>query len=234
MTHKKIIALVAYPGCTALDLIGPAQVLAGFAEASPDYEAVVVARTLDPLPTDAVLGLRASHTFAEVPNPDVVVVPGGGTPTIQALTDTVLLEYLRQAGSSAQLMTSVCTGSLLLGAAGLLNGRRATTHWSAMDLLPEFGATPVSERWVEDGPILTAAGVSAGIDAALHLVAKLGGETAAKAIQFLIEYDPQPPFGPPDWDQAPRERAARSLAAMIDTGLADAPDLAKRLSSRLS
>lgn len=137
-----------------------------------------------------------------------------------------LLNYLR---GPAELRVSVCTGSLLLGAAGLLEGRRATTHWTFRDLLPRFGALPVAERWVEDGPVLTAAGVSAGIDMALHLAERLAGTDAAKAIQLGIEYYPKPPHGPIDWAAADTETWKRCADDALHKPLSDHPALLARL-----
>ncbi|WP_343953921.1 DJ-1/PfpI family protein [Nonomuraea longicatena] len=229
MGTEKTIAFVLYPGCTILDLVGPLQVLSTLAAMRPEFRVIVVAERLEPYETDTPLQVRAGHTFADVPSPDVVVVPGGGAPTLRAMTDETLLAYLR---GGARLTTSVCTGSLILGAAGLLDGRRATTHWSMLDALPEFGATPVRERWVADGPVLTAAGVSAGIDMALHLTEELGGIDLARAVQFAIEYDPEPPHGKLNWTEAPRPLYLAVVGQWLRDGLGDHP-LAERLATRL-
>ncbi|PZG35431.1 thiamine biosynthesis protein ThiJ [Spongiactinospora gelatinilytica] len=232
MATEKTIAFVLYPGCTILDVAGPLQVLSALSALRPDYRTVVVAERLEVLDTDTPLQVRASHTFADVPAPDVVVVPGGGGPTLRALTDETLLSYLRGAAPEARPAASVCTGALILGAAGLLAGRRATTHWAMLDALPEFGATPVRERWVADGPVLTAAGVAAGIDMALHLTQELAGEEVARSVQFFIEYDPAPPLGGLDWDRAPKALAATAGEMWVRDGLGDHP-LADRLAARL-
>jgi transcriptional regulator GlxA family with amidase domain len=216
---KKTIAFVLYPGLTVLDLVGPLQVLSALA----GYQAVVVAERIEPLGTDTALTLTASHTFAEVPEPFAVVVPGGGTPTFRALSDETLLGYLRHAAEGAEWMTSVCTGALLLGAAGLLEGKRANTHWMFREMLRAFGAEPVTDRWVEDGRVITAAGVSAGIDMALHLAGRLAGDETARAIQFGVEYDPAPPLGPLDWASAPRQISA--LESVLTDGVTDNPEL---------
>lgn len=229
MATEKTIAFVLYPGCTILDLVGPLQVLSTLAALTPQFRVVVVAERLETCETDTPLRVRASHAFADVPSPDVIVVPGGGGPTLSAMTNETLLAYLR---SGAQLVTSVCTGSLILGAAGLLDGRRATTHWSMLDALPEFGATPVRERWVVDGPVLTAAGVSAGIDMALHLTEELSGIDVARTVQFAIEYDPEPPHGKLDWAAAPRTLFSAAGEQWLRDGLGDHP-LAERLATRL-
>ncbi|MFF5990380.1 DJ-1/PfpI family protein [Prauserella flavalba] len=199
--EKKTIAFVLYPGLTPLDLVGPLQVLSVL----PGYEVVVVGQTREPVATDTPVRLAASHTFAEVPDPAVVLVPGGMAPTIKAMTDETLLSYLRRAAANADVVGSVCTGSLILGAAGLLEGREATTHWAFLEQLAALDAKPVRRRWVQDGRVFTAAGVSAGIDLALHLVRTLAGEDVARQVQFGIEYDPEPPFGPLDWAAAPHE-----------------------------
>jgi transcriptional regulator GlxA family with amidase domain len=233
LRSMKTFAFVLYPGLTPLDLVGPLQVLAGFAGATDTYRVVTVAETLDPLPTDSPLGLSATHRFDDVPEPFAVVVPGGEAPTLRALRDRKLLDYLREAAATAEYVTSVCTGALVLGAAGLLDGRRATTHWMFRNALAAFGASPVDARWVEDGPVITAAGVAAGIDMALHLVGKLGGEQAERLVQFAVEYDPQPPLGPLDWTEAPRALMTPRALRTIADGLADAPDLAARLRALL-
>lgn len=199
---KRTIAFALYPGLTPLDLVGPLQVLGGLAFFDPGYEIVVAGASKDPVESDTPLRLAPSHTFEEVAQPYAVVLPGGMEGTFAAMGDQRLLAWVK--GSGAELFGSVCTGSLILGAAGLLEGRRATTHWTALHVLPRFGATPVTERIVEDGPVITAAGVSAGIDWALHLVGRLAGEERARQVQLMIEYDPQPPFGPIDWSQVDR------------------------------
>jgi transcriptional regulator GlxA family with amidase domain len=225
---KKTIAFVLYPGLTVLDLVGPLQVLSALAGAGLGYETVVVAERIEPLETDTPLSVTASHTFAEVSQPYAVVVPGGGTPTFRALTDETLLGYLRQAAKGAVWMTAVCTGALLLGAAGLLEGKRANTHWMFRGLLRGFGAEPVADRWVEDGQVITSAGVAAGIDMALYLVGRMAGDDVARAVQFGIEYDPEPPLGPLDWEVAPRRVA--TLERALQDGIRDSPELLARLS----
>ncbi|GHF18654.1 thiazole biosynthesis protein ThiJ [Amycolatopsis deserti] len=229
----KTIAFVLYPGLTPLDLIGPLQVLASLRNADPSFEATVVAETLDPAASDTPLSLVAERTFDDVPAPYALVVPGGQAGTLRALTNERLLDYVRSAAAQAEVTASVCTGSLILGAAGLLKGREATTHWSFLEALREFDATPVKRRWVDEGAVLTAAGVSAGIDMALHLVARFTSEEVAKAVQFGIEYDPEPPFGGLDWAAAPRQMFAGAAAAWIKEALSGAPDLAARLAARV-
>jgi transcriptional regulator GlxA family with amidase domain len=183
-------AILIYPDLTALDAVGPYDVLSRI----PDNEVVFLAKERGEHRTDqGSLGLIADATLEEVPAPDVVVVPGGfGTRPL--MRDGAHLDWIRQVHTTSTWTTSVCTGSLLLGAAGLLDGVDATTHWASYDALAETGAIPTEQRVVERGKIMTAAGVSAGIDMALHLTAQLGGDDLAKAIQLSIEYDPQPPF----------------------------------------
>jgi len=185
------IAVVLYPGFTALDFIGPYDVLRNL----PGSEVRFVWHEPGPVTADSgVLVVGATHSLDETPSPDVIVVPGGMS-TFEHAQDQNLLDWIRKAHENSVWTTSVCSGSLILAAAGLLRGRRATSHWMVVPMLRTFGATPVSDaRIVREGRIVTAAGVSAGIDLGLWLAAELGGEAQAKAIQLAIEYDPQPPF----------------------------------------
>jgi transcriptional regulator GlxA family with amidase domain len=228
----KTIALVLYRGITPLDLVGPLQVLAQLPLFDEEYETVVVAERLEPYPTDTALSVQAGRTFAEVPAPYAVIVPGGMEPTLRAMADEPLLGYLRRAARTAELVGSVCTGSLILAAAGLLEGRRATSHWMYLDRLARWGATPVSERWVEDGPVLTAAGVSAGIDMALALAGRLAGPEAARLIQLYIEYDQQPPFGGLDWSAVDIASYAAFVDGQCRSALAGHPELLERMVGR--
>jgi transcriptional regulator GlxA family with amidase domain len=228
-TEQKTIAFVVYPGLTPLDLVGPLQVLSALAQLDPAFRTVVVGAVKDTVGTDTPLRVAPSHTFDEVPSPFAVLVPGGTVPTLRAMADEQLLAWLRTAAEHAELVTSVCTGSLILGAAGLLAGRRATTHWMLRDLLTGLGATPVARRWVEDGPVITAAGVSAGIDLALHLVERLAGRQVATNIQFAIEYDPEPPQGSLDWDNPPYGDLKPLREHTLREGLADHPALLEKL-----
>ena len=188
----KQIAIVLFPRVTALDAVGPYEVL----QRLPGFEVVFVGAQPGQVRTDnGRLGLVADASFEQVPRPDVLIVPGG--PGARDLTgEQAVLSWVRQAHESTTWTTSVCTGSLVLGAAGLLRGLSATTQWSADDALAATGATPVAERVVEHAEqrIITAAGVSAGVDMGLRLAALLVDDIAAKAMQLLIEYDPQPPF----------------------------------------
>jgi transcriptional regulator GlxA family with amidase domain len=193
------IAILIYDRFTALDAVGPYEVLSRI----PDCITTFVAQDAGPKRTDTgMLALSADACIADMPAPDILLVPGG--PGQSALMeDGPLHEWLRQAHATSTWTTSVCTGSLILAAAGLLEGKRATTHWAAMEELGSLGVEAVSERVVFDGKIVTAAGVSAGIDMALALVARIAGEELAQAIQLGMEYDPQPPFQAGSPEQAP-------------------------------
>ena len=184
------IAILIFDGLTALDAIGPYEVLSRL----PGAELRFVAKQAGPVRTDTgALGVQADLALEELDAPEVVVVPGGpGSRPL--MSDPEVLEWLRAAHGGSTWTTSVCTGALVLGAAGILDGKRATTHWAFVDRLPEFGAEPLAARVVEDGKVITAAGVSAGIDMALTLASRLAGDQVAQAIQLGIEYDPDPPF----------------------------------------
>ena len=185
------IAIGFYPEFTALDAIGPYQVLSNV----PGLEVVVCAERTGPLSDDnGLLTFDVAHSFDDVTKPDIVLIPGGIIARRMARDGHAIVDWVRRIDATTTHTTSVCTGSLILGAAGLLAGRRAATHWMAYDALAGYGATPTEERVVRDGKYLTGAGVSAGIDLALTLVAELSGPEVAQAIQLSIEYDPQPPF----------------------------------------
>jgi len=182
--------ILVFDGITALDAIGPYEVL----RSVPGWEVQFAAKSRGEVRTDSgALGLSADHALAEVGEPEIVLVPGGVGNRV-LLEDEEVLGWLRQVDARTKWTTSVCTGSLVLGAAGLLEGKRATGHWLFLEPLREFGADPVGGRFVEDGKVITAAGVSAGIDMALHLVGREVGPEVAEAVQLGIEYDPQPPF----------------------------------------
>ena len=185
------IAIALYPDLTVLDVIGPYQVLT----LVPDAQVVLCAAERGRLTDDnGLVHFDIEHTFADVPTPDVLVVGGGfGTRRLMR-PDSDIVEWIRAAHETTTWTTSVCTGSLLLGAAGLLDGKPATTHWNFVRHLESFGAAYSTDRVVTSGKIITAAGVSAGIDMALTLVAHLQGDDIARAVQLGIEYDPQPPF----------------------------------------
>ncbi|MEV1019625.1 DJ-1/PfpI family protein [Streptomyces sp. NPDC050264] len=175
---------------TALDAVGPYETLGRL----PDAELVFVAEETGPVRSDTgALALTADKTLAEVAHPDIIVVPGGPGQTAQ-MENEALLAWLRAADATSTWTTSVCTGSLLLAAAGLLRGRRATSHWLALDFLKQFGARPTGERVVIEDKYVTAAGVSSGIDMGLTLLGKIAGDEHAQAVQLLTEYDPQPPY----------------------------------------
>ncbi|CAM3050414.1 thiamine biosynthesis protein ThiJ [Mycobacterium intermedium] len=202
------VAIPLFPRFTALDAIGPYEVL----QRIPSVEVVFVGHQRGELRTEnGMLGVTCDATFAEVPAPEVVVVPGGiGTRVL--LDDEVLLGWLRSVHPNTRFTTSVCTGALLLAAAGLLDGLTATTHWGSADRLNELGARYVAHRVVEHLPqrIITAAGVSSGIDMALRLVELLVDRESAQAAQLLIEYDPQPPF-----DSGALEKADEATKARV-------------------
>ena len=184
------IGIALFPQVTALDAIGPYEVL----QRLPGAEVCFVGHRKGEVRTDnGFLGLTVDYTFDEVPNPEIVLLPGGvGTRAL--VDDATILGWIRTAHETSQFTTSVCTGSLLLGAAGVLDGLSATTHFAARQLLSKYGATPSDQRIVEEGKVITAAGVSSGIDMALVLAERVADATTAQALQLGIEYDPQPPF----------------------------------------
>jgi transcriptional regulator GlxA family with amidase domain len=192
MTDRVQVAIPIFPRLTVLDAIGPYEVL----QRIPEVDVIFVGSDKGEVRSEnGMLGLLADATFEDVPHPQVIVFPGGvGTRPLQ--NEARVLDWVRQAHASSVFTTSVCTGSLVLGAAGLLRGLTATTHWSCYDLLAAHGAIPTADRVVEhlDKRIITAAGVSSGIDMALRLTELLVDKTAAQAAQLMIEYDPQPPF----------------------------------------
>lgn len=223
--NRKQIAFVLYPGLTPLDLIGPLQTLAPLPRFDTSFEVVVVAEHDDAVTTDAVVRLAPSHTFDEVVAPFAVVVPGGGAPTLEACGNARLIDFVATAARTAAVVMSVCTGALVLASAGLLDGRPAATHWAYADILESLGATYVRQRWVEDGKFLTTAGVSAGIDGGLHLVCRLVGIDAASLVQRGLEYEPDPPFGPIDWDPAVVDPLRSLWRGPLDDVLAAQPYL---------
>lgn len=223
------IAFLLYPGLTPLDMIGPLQVLGGLGTVAHEWETVVVGERMDPVDSDVGVRLSPQATFEEVPGPDVLLVPGGGAPTIRAMGSESIRDYILGAAEGARVVGSVCTGALILAAAGLLEGRRATTHWAYHMLLERLGATYVPERWVEDGRFMTSAGVSAGIDMALELAARLTDESRARLVQLGIEYDPHPPHGPIEWGQVDRHLLQPVVEQHVRSELADRPELHQRL-----
>jgi len=204
------IAYVLYPDFTALDLVGPYEVISRW----PEAEVHFVARTLDPVRCDAGLTVIPTDTPASMPQPDLIVVPGSGNP-VPVLSDQVLIEWLRGAAPGCQWTASVCTGAGLYAAAGLLEGKKTTTHWGFRDNLRAMGVEVVGDRVVWQGNHVSGAGVSAGIDMALSLTDRVHGRKLAESLQLLIEYDPQPPFasGAPDKADASTLRLAFRLLA---------------------
>ena len=183
------IGFLLFPNLTQLDFTGPLQVL----HRLPGSQCHIVAASLDPVPSDCGLSLVPTVTFETCPQLDLICVPGGFG-IDQAMADPTLMDFLKTQAKGAQYITSVCTGALVLGAAGLLQGKRATTHWAYHDLLTDVGAIPEVARVVRDGNIITGGGVTAGIDFGLTVVAELAGEEVARRIQLGVEYDPSPPF----------------------------------------
>ena len=204
------IAVLLYEEMTALDAIGPYEVLSRL----PGAELRFVGEKRGVVRSDTgFLGLSADHAISEVTETDILLVPGGpGDAAVQK--SEPILDWIRALHQGTLFTTSVCTGSLILGAAGLLKGLRATTHWTRLEVLREFGAEATAERVVEQGRIVTAAGVSAGIDMALRLVHKISGEDLAQGIQLGIEYDPQPPFDSGSPEKAPGHVVDLVRAAM--------------------
>ncbi|MBB4154816.1 cyclohexyl-isocyanide hydratase [Sphingomonas jinjuensis] len=199
------IAFLLFPNVTQLDLTGPAQVLARLGDSTLH----LVAKMRDPVPTDAGFSILPTASFNDVPGADILCVPGGFG-TNAAIADDETIEWVRSVGERATWVTSVCTGSLILGAAGLLRGYRAGCHWAQRHHLPLFGAEPVAERVVVDRNRVTGGGVTAGIDFALTLTALIRGEDHAKAVQLSLEYDPHPPF-----DAGSPERAGAALVEAV-------------------
>ena len=217
------IGFVIFPNLTQLDFTGPLQVLARL----PGSTVHIVAKSRAPVPSDCGLGLVPTHTFADCPPLDLICVPGGAEGVIAAAGDRETIDFVRRQAAQAKYVTSVCTGAFILGAAGLLRGRRATTHWAFTGLLPLVGATYEKARIVKDGNLITAGGVTSGIDFGLSVVAEIAGEETARTIQLGIEYDPAPPFDSGHPDRAPSlaenlvARRYGRLAAAFRAGLGE-------------
>ncbi|HMG27726.1 MAG TPA: DJ-1/PfpI family protein [Acidimicrobiia bacterium] len=208
------IAIGLYPGFTALDAIGPYNVFTNV----PGADVVLCAEKKGVLPDDSgLLRVEMAHTFDDVPEPDILLVPGGLVTRVVAAEGGPIVEWIRAAHETTTYTTSVCTGALLLGAAGVLQGLRATTHWLAYDHLRRYDAEPTEERVVFEGKVVTAAGVSAGIDLALTLVDKLYGAEVAQAVQLGIEYDPQPPH-----DAGAPSKAPAEIRELVSSVMAEA------------
>jgi 2-keto-4-pentenoate hydratase/2-oxohepta-3-ene-1,7-dioic acid hydratase in catechol pathway len=218
---ERLIAVLLFPELTLLDLAGPLEVLKGL---PAPYRTVVVGERREPMSTDTGLALTPELTFEEVPRPFAIVVPGGPG-SVAAMGNAAIHGYLRSAAPHAQVVGSVCTGALVLAATGLLEGRKASTHWAYAAELERLGARYVRERWVEDGKYVTGGGVSSGIDMALALVERLSDRATAERIQLGIEYDPRPPFGGIDWSRVGGPELARQRQGGTGRRLQDAPRL---------
>jgi len=206
------IGFVIFPDVTQLDFTGPLQVLSGI----PQSNIHIVAKSMSPVVSDCRLGLLPTHTFADCPPLDLICIPGGSEGVAGVLNDHETIEFVRLQAKSAKYITSVCTGAFVLGVAGLLKGRRATTHWAYVDLLPLVKAKYEKARVVKDGNVITAGGVTSGIDFGLAVIAEIAGESTAKRIQLGMEYDPAPPFDCGHPDRAPTIRA-ELMSARYDT-----------------
>lgn len=229
--EKLTIVFALFPGVTQLDFTGPHQVFS----ALPGAEVIVASTGGGTIAANGGLTFAGTRRLADIPGCDIICVPGGRGVTEIAISDPVFLRELRRLASTARYVTSVCTGSLALGAAGLLRGKRAATHWAWRDLLVPFGATPVADRVVRDGNVITGGGVTAGIDFALSVVAELTDAETAQAIQLGIEYAPAPPFDSGSPETAPPailarvgERNAAMAAARREAVAAAAARLATR------
>lgn len=221
------IGILLYPSVTQLDATGPAQVLSRV----PGAKMHMIWKTRDPVPTDAGFSIVPTTTFADCPQLDVICVPGGGG-QVAVMGDAEALDFLRKQAAKARYVTSVCTGSLILGAAGLLKGYKSACHWAWRDMLKDFGATPVAERVVRDRNRISGGGVTAGIDFGLTVAAELAGEEVAKSIQLVLEYDPQPPFDAGSPEKAGAERVKRiqeRLAPLLESRRKANAEAASRL-----
>ena len=222
------IGLLLFPDITQLDMTGPYEVFTKL----PGAEVHLVWKTLDPVAANGGMQIVPTTTFAACPQLDLVCVPGGAGMNA-LLNDEETLAFLRRQAKGARYVTSVCTGALVLGAAGLLEGKRAATHWMSRDMLKAFGATPVAERVVIDGNVVTGGGVTAGIDFALKIAAEAFGEEVAKSIQLGIEYDPQPPFGAGSPEGAGPAIVEKARAGAMRRQ-AEREDAVKRAAARLA
>ena len=209
------IVFLLFPGITQLDFTAPAQALSRM----PGASLAAAAASRDPIATDSGFSLVATHDFDTCPPADIVCVPGGHG-VVDALGDAATIAFLERQAAGAEWVTSVCTGAFLLGRAGLLAGKRATTHWAYTHLLPLVGAEPAPGRLVEDGNVVTSGGVTSGLDFALTLIARLKGDAVAQAIQLAIEYDPAPPFAGGHPDRAPAAVTEALKARVYDAAAA--------------
>ena len=227
MNRPLQIGLLLFPDVTQLDLTGPWEVFAR----TPGVECHLIWKDLQPVRSDRGLSILPTTTFADCPPLDVICVPGGPG-QIALMSDDITLNFLRQQADQAKWVTSVCTGSLVLGAAGLLKGYRATSHWSSIDQLALLGAEPVSQRVVRDRNRISGAGVTSGIDFALTLVAEIAGDAVAKSVQLQMEYDPEPPFtsgSPHTASPQEVEQARAKMAEFLATRRAATERAARRL-----
>ncbi|WP_197451752.1 DJ-1/PfpI family protein [Rosistilla oblonga] len=223
---KNEILMLVYPRFTTLDLIGPQHV---FALLGPEFKTRLVWKDRSVVTSDTGVPVTPTMTFDQCQdNPAILFVPGGTDGTLEAMEDPVVRDFLATKGATAKYVTSVCTGSMLLGAAGLLDGYRATCHWLALDTLRQFGAQPIRERVVVDRNRVTGAGVTAGIDFALTLTSLLKDDEYAKTVQLMMEYDPQPPFDSGTPETASPE-AVELLQAMSDPFLRNVEDAIARI-----
>lgn len=221
------IGLLLFPDITQLDMTGPYEVFIKF----PAAEVHLVAKSMEPVTANGGMSILPTTTMAACPQLDLVCVPGGAGMN-PLLNDEETLAFLKRQAKAARYVTSVCTGALVLGAAGLLKGKRAATHWMSRDMLAAFGATPVAERVVKDGNVITGGGVTAGIDFALTVAAEAFGEDTAKSIQLAIEYDPQPPFNAGSPEGAGPTIAGRTRTAAAKRQ-AEREDAVRRAAARL-
>jgi transcriptional regulator GlxA family with amidase domain len=227
------IHLLVFPGVTILDLVGPLAVLENL---PAPFRTITVGERVEPMPTESGMQVIPHMSIADAGSPLGFIVPGGPG-ALDAMVSEPIQSYVRAQAATAEVVGSVCTGALVLAAAGLLAGRRATTHWAYARELERLGATYVRERWVCDGHVITAAGVSAGIDMALMLAARFTDQATAERIQLGIEYDPQPPFGRIDWTRVGDAELARQrqggtgkqLATRAAEIFAPRPDLLRKL-----
>lgn len=203
------IVFLLFPGITQLDFTAPAQALCRM----PGATLIGAAKSLDPIATDSGFAILPTHDFASAPQADILCVPGGHG-VVDALVDGATIDFIARQAAGATWITSVCTGAFLLGRAGLLEGKRATTHWGYTHLLPLVSATYEAARIVEDGPVVTSGGVTSGLDFALTLIARIKGDAVAQAIQLAIEYDPAPPFAGGHPDRTP-EAITEGLKARV-------------------
>jgi cyclohexyl-isocyanide hydratase len=229
MSEKALsVGMIMFPGITQLDLTGPLEVLSSV----PDWKVELVAHTMAPVVSGRGFKFPPTQTFHCAPQYELLVVPGGPGVDV-AILDEPLITFVRKQALGARYVFGICTGSLILGAAGLLNGRRASTHWQAVDFLSSFGAIASHERMTVDGSLFTSGGVTAGIDMALEVVGKIAGADVAQGVQLLLEYDPAPPFNAGTPRSAPKD-VVDKLQAASSGRYADRADAVRKAAERLS